>query len=195
LRVRCRSFRTTALTSVLGNGFSGSGGALVADYLIRLWAFLSLNDVKFYFVAFFQTFISIDLDGAVMNKNVRSIVSSDKSVPFGVVEPLDLSGVLRHETYPSLKADSGWGSYYQPAFLRDAGKRGLVFLFLWGGRVRDSESKQNNVVEKRPHVSTTIKTQSKIHPSVKYMTVECFACSNFGYVKNAPGSWLEALQN
>lgn len=67
--------------------------------LIGLGAFLPLNNVEFYFVAFFKAFVSINLDGAVVNKNVRSIVASDKSVPFGVVKPFDFTCVLRHEPY------------------------------------------------------------------------------------------------
>jgi hypothetical protein len=79
-----------------------SGRGLVADDLVGLRALLTLNDVKFYFVAFFQTFVSIDLYGAVVYKNVRSIVASDKAVPLCVVKPFDLACVLSHEPYPSL---------------------------------------------------------------------------------------------
>ena len=79
-----------------------SGCVLVADDLIGLWAFLALNNVKFYFVAFFQTLVAIDLNCAVVHKNVRSIVASDKAVPFRVVKPFDFACVLSHEPYPSL---------------------------------------------------------------------------------------------
>jgi hypothetical protein len=77
---------------------------LMANYLISLRALLSLNNVKFYFVAFFQTFVPIDLDGAVVHENVRSIIASDKTVAFCVVEPFDLAFVLRHEPCPSLES-------------------------------------------------------------------------------------------
>lgn len=99
----------------------------MTDDLVSLRAFLALNNVEFYFVAFFQAFVAIDLNGAVVYKNVGSIVASDKAVPFCIVKPFDLAFVLRHEPCPSLKADYGWG-VVQPAFLRDAVRGGLVFL-------------------------------------------------------------------
>jgi len=66
------------------------------SYGIGLRTFLSLNDVKFHFVPFFQALVSIELDGAVMNKHVGSVVPADKAITLRVVEPLHFAFVLSH---------------------------------------------------------------------------------------------------
>jgi hypothetical protein len=82
---------------------------VVADDLVSLWALLPLDDVEFYFVAFFEAFVAVDLDGAVVDENVRTIFAPDKAITLRIVEPLDFACVLSHEPCPSLIADSGWG--------------------------------------------------------------------------------------
>lgn len=82
---------------------------MVPGYLVGLRTLLTFNDVEFDFVAFFQTFVPIDLDGAVVHKDVRTLIASDKSITLCVVKPLDLACVLSHEPCPSLKADSVGG--------------------------------------------------------------------------------------
>lgn len=74
----------------------------MADDLVSLRTLLPLNDVEVYFVAFLETFVSVDLDGAVVYENVRTIIASDKAVTFRIIEPLDFAFVLRHEPCPSL---------------------------------------------------------------------------------------------
>jgi hypothetical protein len=122
------SFPDGALTSNPG-GWMRSGRVLMADYLIGLWAFLTLNDVKFYFVAFFQTFVTINLDGTVVHKNVWSIIASDKAISLCVVEPFHLAFVLRHEPCPSLgdRLRLGDRASNLPV-VRDADWGGLVFF-------------------------------------------------------------------
>ena len=80
----------------------------MTNYLVGLRSFLSLDNIEFYLVAFLQTFVPIDLDGAVVDKDVGAVVSSDESVPFGVVKPFDLAFVLRHEPCPSLEREFDW---------------------------------------------------------------------------------------
>jgi hypothetical protein len=63
---------------------------------IRLRTFLSLNDVEFHLVPFFQALVSIELDRAVMHKHVGSIISTDKAITLRVIEPLHFAFVLSH---------------------------------------------------------------------------------------------------
>ena len=81
-----------------------SGSVLgLADDLIGLRPFLPLNNIEFYFIALFQAFVSIVLDGAVVHEDIWSIIAPDKAITFCVVEPLDLAFVLRHKPCPSLR--------------------------------------------------------------------------------------------
>ena len=63
---------------------------------IRLRTFLSLNDVEFHLVPFFQALVSIELDRAVMHKHVGSIIPTDKAITLRVIEPLHFAFVLSH---------------------------------------------------------------------------------------------------
>jgi len=67
-----------------------------SSYGIGLRTLLSLNDVEFHFVPFFQALVSIELDSAVMDKHVGSIVAADKAVTLRVIEPLHFAFVLSH---------------------------------------------------------------------------------------------------
>lgn len=60
-------------------------------YFVGLRAFLALDDFKLNVIAFLQGFVAFGCDGTVMNKNVRSIVTSNETEPFGVVKPLYLT--------------------------------------------------------------------------------------------------------
>jgi hypothetical protein len=71
-------------------------GFLVAANGISLRAFLALDYVKFDVIALFERFVAIELDRRVMNKDIRAIVASDKSIALRIVKPLDLSFVLSH---------------------------------------------------------------------------------------------------
>jgi hypothetical protein len=67
-----------------------------SSYGIGLRTFLSLNDVEFHLVPFFQALVSIELDRAVMNKHVGSIIPADKAITLSVIEPLHFAFVLSH---------------------------------------------------------------------------------------------------
>ncbi len=54
------SFVTIGREALLRFGFGG--GVLKVDHCIRLWAFLSFNDVKIDHIAFFERFIPIRLN-------------------------------------------------------------------------------------------------------------------------------------
>ena len=73
-----------------------------ANHSICLGAFLALDDVELDLIAFFERFVSVQLNRRVMDKYVRPVFASDESVALGVVKPLDLTFVLSHRLLPSL---------------------------------------------------------------------------------------------
>jgi hypothetical protein len=60
-------------------------------YVTGLGTFLALHDLKLYLVAFLQAFIAFGSDGAVVNKNVRAVVTTDEPEAFGIVKPFNCS--------------------------------------------------------------------------------------------------------
>jgi len=70
---------------------------------------LSLHDIELDFVTLLQAFVTVNLNGAVMNEDIRSVISSDETVSLCVVKPLDLALMLSHELLTFLTADCGWG--------------------------------------------------------------------------------------
>ena len=68
-----------------------------AGNCISLWAFLPLHDIEFNFVAFFEAFVSIELNCRIVDEDIRTIVTADESIAFRVVEPFDLAFIGSHE--------------------------------------------------------------------------------------------------
>jgi hypothetical protein len=77
------------------------GAVPEADYSIRLWAFLALDDIELDLVAFLERFVPVQLNCGIVNEYIRPVFASDESVALGVVEPLNLSLVLSHRFLPS----------------------------------------------------------------------------------------------
>jgi hypothetical protein len=57
-----------------------------------------LDDVELDLVTFFERFVAFQLDGAVMDEDIRSAFPSQKAEAFCVVEPFDLTFVLSHSS-------------------------------------------------------------------------------------------------
>ncbi len=72
------------------------GYFLDAGHGVGLRPFLTLNDIEFDIVSFFQAFVSIQLDRAVVNEDVRSVIAADETVTLRIVEPLHFAFVLCH---------------------------------------------------------------------------------------------------
>ena len=78
------------------------GAVSEAKNAISLRAFLALNDVELDLIAFFERFVSVQLNRRVMDEYIWPVFASDESVALGVVKPLDLTFVLSHRLLPSL---------------------------------------------------------------------------------------------
>jgi hypothetical protein len=79
----------------------GVGAIAVADNRIRLRALLAFDYVELDLIAFFERFVSIQLNRRVVDEYIRPVIASDESVALGVVKPLNLSLVLSHRFLPS----------------------------------------------------------------------------------------------
>jgi hypothetical protein len=71
--------RRTLLSKTSGN--LGNVGSL--------WAFLTLGDLELHLIPFLQAFITFGSNRAVVHENIGSIFAPDKSIAFGIVEPLN----------------------------------------------------------------------------------------------------------
>jgi hypothetical protein len=95
-----------------------------AQNSICLRAFLPLNDIKLDVVAFFEALVSVELDCRVVDEDVRTVVTTDESVAFCIVEPFHLAFVRSHVPY--LPPQYGAGEP-QLALLRET-QLGLVWF-------------------------------------------------------------------
>ena len=67
-------------------------------YIGRLRSLLSFGDFELYLITFLQAFITLGRDGAIVNKNVGTVDTSDEPVAFCVIEPLYRA--FHRSTYP-----------------------------------------------------------------------------------------------
>ena len=85
-----------------GLGCAVGGAVPEANNSIRLGTFLPFDDVKLDLVAFFERFVSVQLNCRIVDEYIRPVFASDESIALGVVKPLDLPFVLSHRLLPSL---------------------------------------------------------------------------------------------
>ena len=57
-------------------GLAVPAAAHETRHLISLRAFASLDDVELYFIAFFESFVAVKLNGAVVDEDVRSVITA-----------------------------------------------------------------------------------------------------------------------
>jgi len=79
------------------------GAVSETNHGICLRTLLALDNVELDFIAFFERFVSVQLNRRVMNEHIWPVFASDESIALGVVKPLDLTFVLSsHRLLPSL---------------------------------------------------------------------------------------------
>jgi hypothetical protein len=76
-------------------------------HLICLGALTPLDDVKLNLITLFEALISLALDGAIVNKDVRPALAAEETVTLRVVEPLYSASILCHWSY-SLNSCLRW---------------------------------------------------------------------------------------
>ena len=86
-----------ALKEVVRRGESGSDQPDV----FRLWLpGCPVCDVKLYFVAFLQAFVTLGLNRAEMNEHICTAFTCEESKPFCIVEPRHFTCILSHFIAP-----------------------------------------------------------------------------------------------
>ena len=86
-------------------GFNDPISGALAD-VGSLRSFLSFADFELHLITFLKTLVTFRGDGAVVNKNVGTIRTSDEPVALGIVEPLDRAF---HLSRPPVSARPKWG--------------------------------------------------------------------------------------
>jgi hypothetical protein len=70
---------------------AGAPNTLFFDYVYGLRSFVTLGDFELNVLSFIQSFESIAIDRAVMNKDITTAFFFYKTIPFGIVKPFDLA--------------------------------------------------------------------------------------------------------
>ena len=84
-------------------GFVEGTGKLLGDrfgHVFCLWAFLPLDDLELHVVTFLQALVAFACYSAVMDKNIRTIIATNKTEALGVVEPLHFTLDAGHLHFP-----------------------------------------------------------------------------------------------
>ena len=117
-------------------GARGREDCLDLYHILGLGAFFSLNHFEFHFLAFFQALEAFTLDVAVVHKDIGAIGLGNKSVAFGITEPLDFASVLSFLSSKNFQAKkiggttgkgSPYGTAYRPHFALDIFKLYKIF--------------------------------------------------------------------
>ena len=69
-------------------------------YIHGLRTLWPIANLELNLIAFLKALVSFRADGAVVYKNIGTIVPSDETEPLGIVEPLDLPFNASHDLFP-----------------------------------------------------------------------------------------------
>ena len=81
---------------------SGSLRCSLLGYALCLRAFLSLNNFEFNVIALLEAFVSLRLDGTVVDEHIRAVIPADKAEALCVIEPFHFTFNSRHVPYSGL---------------------------------------------------------------------------------------------
>ena len=84
------------------NNRSGRLRCSCFGYALCLRAFLSLNNFEFNVIALLETFVSLRLDGTVVDEHIRAVIPADKAEALCVIEPFHFTFNSRHVPYSGL---------------------------------------------------------------------------------------------
>jgi|SRR5579864_381236 len=97
---------------------SGGLRCLLLCNVLCLRAFLALDYFKFNVIAFLQAFVTLGLDGAVVDKHIGAVFPANKAEALCVVKPFHFTFNSRHDPFTL------------QAVLEDQLLPGLIFMFL-----------------------------------------------------------------
>src|SRR6476646_2411066 len=81
---------------------SGRLRGCLLGYALGLRAFLSLNNFEFNVIALLEAFVSLRLDGTVVDEHIRAVIPADKAEALCVIEPFHFTFNSRHVPYSGL---------------------------------------------------------------------------------------------
>ena len=84
------------------NNRSGRLRCRLFGYALCLRAFLSLNNFEFNVIALLEAFVSLRLDGTVVDEHIRAVIPADKAEALCVIEPFHFTFNSRHVPYSGL---------------------------------------------------------------------------------------------
>jgi hypothetical protein len=91
----------------LVNKDSGRLSRLRLGHILSLRPFLTLHDLKLNIIALLQALVAFRLDGAVVDKHIRAVVTSDKPEALRVVKPFHFTFDSRHFLFFSERPGGG----------------------------------------------------------------------------------------
>lgn len=90
------------------NNRSGRLRCSLLGYALCLRAFLSLNNFEFNVIALLEAFVSLRLDGTVVDEHIRAVIPTDKAEALCVIEPFHFTFNSRHVPYSGLSLGTQW---------------------------------------------------------------------------------------
>jgi hypothetical protein len=93
---------STGSSNQFWNDRSGSLRCSLFGYALCLRAFLSLNNFEFNVIALLEAFVSLRLDGTVVDEHIRAVIPADKAEALCVIEPFHFTFNSRHVPYSGL---------------------------------------------------------------------------------------------
>jgi hypothetical protein len=90
---------STGSSNQFWNDQSGRLRCSLLGYALCLRAFLSLNNFEFNVIALLETFVSLRLDGTVVDEHIRAVIPADKAEALCVIEPFNFTFNSRHVPY------------------------------------------------------------------------------------------------
>ena len=93
---------STGSSNQFWNDRSGRLRCSLLGYAFCLRAFLSLNNFEFNVIALLEAFVSLRLDGTVVDEHIRAVIPADKAEALCVIEPFHFTFNSRHVPYSGL---------------------------------------------------------------------------------------------
>jgi len=91
--------RVYRFSSDLGLDRSGRLRCGLLGHAFCLRTFLSLNNFEFNVIALLEAFVSLRLDGTVVDEHIRAVIPADKAEALCVIEPFHFTFNSRHVPY------------------------------------------------------------------------------------------------
>jgi hypothetical protein len=90
---------------------------LIFHNVFCLWPFLALHDFKFNVIPLLQAFITVRLDGAVVDEHIGAVFPTDEAETLCVIKPFHFAFNSRHVLTPSVLGHCRFAVYVPDRYL------------------------------------------------------------------------------